>query len=102
MEKLSNYTILITTIFILIVIIIVASIIKINNNYDEKLLYAMKTKVEYYAERCYLEKNCSGEITLSTLYDRDYLEEIVNPVTKEIIDYNTVINYNNGVIIINW
>ena len=102
MGKISNFTIFSLTIISLVAIIIISSIIKINNIHDEKLIFAMKSKVEYFAERCYLENNCSGEITLNTLYERNYITEVVNPVTKEIIDSNTKINYANGNINIEW
>lgn len=102
MGKISNFTIFFVTLSILIVIIITSSTIAINNQHDEKLMYAMETKIEYYAKRCYLENNCKDVITLDDLYNKGYLEEIVNPVTKEVIDYKTTITYNEGKIKINW
>lgn len=100
--KISNFTIFFVTTCLLIIVIITATTISITDSHDERLMHAMESKVEYYAKRCYLENNCSGVIMLKDLYDKEYLSEIINPVTKEIIDYNTTIEYKNDIIIINW
>lgn len=102
MGKTSNFAIFTMTLCILTLIVIVSSSIKINDIHEEKLIYAMHSKVEYFAERCYLENKCTGDITLSTLYEREYLTEVVDPVTKEIINYDTKISYINGNITIDW
>lgn len=102
MAKISNFTLIFVTISILVVVVITTSTIRINREHEEKLMYAMESKVEYYARKCYLENNCRDTITLKTLYDLGYLKEVVNPVTKEVVDYNTTITYEKDVININW
>ena len=101
-KKINNLTIISITLIITFLIIMVASITKISDNHNEKLLYSMQSKVEYYAKRCYLENNCTDEITLSDLYEKNYLTEVVNPVTKEILDENIKINYIDDKVVINW
>lgn len=102
-SKITNFNIICASLLIMVLIIIVASIAKISDKHNEKLLYSMETKIEYYAKRCYLESNCVDEITLNDLYDKNYLTEVVvNPVTKEILDENIKINYIDNEIIINW
>ncbi len=101
-NKISSFSIVASSLVITISIISVASVLKINNKHNERLLYAMQSKVEYKAKRCYLENNCSGAITLNDLYARNYLTEVVNPVTKEIIDSSLAINYVDDKIVINW
>ena len=101
-KKIRNFTIISYTICSLVILVVIASIIKISDNHTEKLIYATHSKVEYYAKRCYLENKCEGEITLKHLYDLGYLDVVVHPKTKEIIDENTKINYNNGQIEVNW
>lgn len=102
MKKISNFNILFITICILTAIITATTTIRINEAHEEKLIYAMKSKVEYYAKRCYLENKCSSEITLSMLYEKGYLEEIYHPVTKEQIDPNTLIRYDGKKVTIDW
>lgn len=102
-KKISNFTILGLTIFGLGIVIIIASIVKISDNHNNLLMYSMQSQVEYYAQRCYVENNCTGEITLKDLYDRNYIkEEVVDPVSKEILDDNIKINYIDKKVIINW
>ena len=101
-SKINNFSIISVTSIIIFLIIIIASISKISDNHNEKLLYSMQTNVEYYAKRCYLENNCTGEITLKNLYEKEYLSEVVNPVTKEILDENIKINYIDNKIVIDW
>lgn len=102
-KKISNLTILGLTIFAMGIVIITASIVKINDNHSNLLMHSMQSQVEYYAKRCYVENKCSGEITLKDLYEREYIkEEVVDPVTKEILDENIKINYIDKKIVIDW
>lgn len=101
-KRISNFSLISIAIVASFFIIIITTITKIRDNQNDKLLYAMESKIKYYAKRCYLENNCDGEITLKELYNKKYLkEEIVNPVTKEILDGNIKINYFNNEVILN-
>lgn len=96
-KRISNFSLISIAIVASMLIIIIATLIKIRDNQNTKSIYAMESKIKYYAKRCYLENNCQGEITLKDLQDKGYLEsEIVNPVTKEILDENTKITYFNN------
>lgn len=102
-KKISNFTILALTILGLGIFVIIASIVKISDNHNHLLMYSMQSQVEYYAKRCYLENNCTGEVTLKDLYERNYIkEEVVDPVSKEILDENIKINYIENKIQIEW
>lgn len=102
-SKINNLTIISVTLLIIFGIVLIASIAKISDYHNEKLIYAMESKVEYAAKRCYLENNCSGEITLNNLYERKYLsEEVVNPITKEILNKDMKINFVNNKVVIDW
>ena len=84
------------TILGLLVVISLAATVKLNDKHEERLIYAVETKVEYLAKRCYLEGNCDGSITLETLYDLEYVDEVIHPITKEEIDSSKVITYVDG------
>ena len=101
-HKVSNFTILFIVLLIIITIVGIFTIIKIQKNHEEKLIYAMKSKVEYKAERCYLEGICKDTITLGILYENKYLTEVINPVTKEVIDPNLKLEYIDNKIKIDW
>ncbi len=75
---------------------------RITDEHERKLIYAMESKVEYYAKRCYLEGICKDEITLEVLYQNEYLDEVSHPVTKEIIDHNLKIKYIDDKVQIEW
>lgn len=102
MRKISNFTIFFITLCIIVGVIIFKTTIRINATHEEKLIYAMQSKVEYYAKRCYLENKCNNEITLDMLYDNNYLKEVYHPVTKELINPKTKIKYDGEKVIINW
>lgn len=100
--RISNFSIFFINVCLLIIIVITCTTIKINQEHEEKMLYAMKTKIEYNAKRCYLEDKCHDEVTLDDLYQLNYLSEVVNPVTKEILDKNIKINYIDNKIIVKY
>jgi len=102
MKRISNFTIFIVTIILLAVIVVTKTSFVLNEHHEEKALYAMHSKVEYYAKRCYLEGKCSGSITLQTLYDLGYLKEVINPINKEVINSNLVIDYIDDKVVIDW
>lgn len=103
MAKISNWTLILITFIILSIIIIVSTLTAYNKEREEKLIYAMESKVSYQANRCYLENNCKETMTIEELINKKYLtEQIVNPITKEIVDNSTIITIKEDNININW
>ena len=99
MEKKKNNIFLI--IFIIIIIILgVLILYKMNKIHEDKLYEVMYSKIEYNAKRCYLEKKCSEEFTLSDLYDNKYLDIMYDPISKEELNKNLKINIKDGKVII--
>ena len=101
-QRVSNFTIIFFVVLALIMVIGVFTVIKIQKNHEDKLIYAMESKVEYYAKKCYLDNVCKDTINLNILYENNYLTEIINPVTKEVIDSNLKIEYKDDKILIDW
>ena len=77
------------------VTILLISVYKAEKKHEEKLMLAINNKIKEAAKECYLKKECNKKITLQDLYNKKYLEEIINPVTKEIMDKNICIEYIN-------
>ena len=102
MGKISNVFILFGTICILAVIVITRTTMKITEHHEEKLIYATNTKIQVKAKRCYLENKWSGVVTLEHLYKNKYLDEIINPVTKEVVNKDSTVEFVDGKIIINY
>lgn len=102
MKRISNFSIIVMSLVISIVIVITSTTISLTKDRSDLLMYALNTKIEYAFKRCRLENRCSNDITLEMLYENGYLTELVNPITKEVIDKNTSINYINGETIIDY
>lgn len=57
---------------------------KVINKHNTKLLHVKSEYIIEQAKNCFNEKKCTGtKVTLKTLYELDYLDTQVNPVTKE-------------------
>ena len=76
-------------------IILAISAYKAEKNHEEKLYHALYSKIKENALECYLKQECLGKINLQYLYDLKYLNELVDPVTKEVLDNNLCLEYNN-------
>ena len=87
--------------FIIIIssIILIASIYKAEKNYEEKLIFSTNKKITEAAKECFIRKDCEGKITLQDLYNKEYLEEVINPVTKEVMDKNTCLEFKDEEVI---
>ena len=92
MKNMSKKYIIFTSIAILFLIIAFPTTYKIIKNYNNKSYIVVEKKIKEAAKKCYLEEKCTGdETTLKVLYENNYLDTIVNPVTKKIYDENLVI-----------
>lgn len=96
MEKLKSKNIIIITIIILGIGILAGTIYKVTKIHQNRLVNCMIDKVEINALKCYREDNCKETITLQELYDLKYIDEVVNPITKEIYPSNTTITIENN------
>lgn len=101
-KRISNLSIIFIVILALLAVIGVFTVIKIQKNHEDKLMYSMTSTVEYYAKQCYLDDICKDTITLSVLYENNYLTEVINPVTKEVISPDLKIEYKDGRIVVDW
>ena len=101
-KRISNLSIIFFVILALLAVIGVFTVIKIQKNHEDKLMYSMESTVEYYAKQCYLDDICKDTITLSVLYENNYLTEVINPVTKEVISPDLKIEYKDEKIVVDW
>lgn len=88
-----NKSTIIIIVSILLVFIIGAY--KVYEGHIDKLYLVVNNKIKESARKCYLENKCSEEITLKDLIDRDYIDVVIDPVSKEEIDQNLCIKYEN-------
>lgn len=77
------------------VIILGISAYKAEKNHEEKLYHVVYSKIKETALDCYLNGDCEGDITLNVLYQKEYLTPVYDPVTKEELDNEICITYND-------
>ena len=75
------------------ILLITVSAYKAEKNHEEKLYHVLNSKIKESALECYLKKECVDKITLEELYQKKYLKELFDPVTKEKLDNNMCIEY---------
>lgn len=85
---------------VFLIIIAIISIYKVTKNREEKLYNVLYSKIEYAANSCFLKQECVDSITLKELYEKNYLEEQYDPITKELLDSNLKIEYKDNKVII--
>ncbi len=75
------------------ILLLVISAYKVERYHEKKLYLVINNKIKEAAKECYLKSDCEGKVILKDLYKKKYLDEIVDPVTKEVMDENTCLNY---------
>jgi hypothetical protein len=89
----------IITIIILIVVLLYTGVIayKMVYKHNENLLIVTSKRIEEAAKKCVAESKCDkNNITLAILYEKGYLKEEYNPITKEIYSKNSKISFENN------
>ena len=96
MEKKSNYKLNIILIIIAI-LFIVPSVVFIINNHYHNLYLVIEKKVVEEANNCFNDGNCENNtITLNELIEKNYLDKIYDPKTKELINLDSYVNLETG------
>ena len=94
MEKAMNTSkiTVIGSIIVIILIISIPTIYKVVNMHQKNLYRVVEEKIIESAKKCYYENVCEGpNITLELLYEKNYLEEVSNPVTKEVYNKDSYV-----------
>lgn len=92
MEKIKLNHIIIFIIIVSVTLLLISAY-KAEKKHEEKLMLVINNKIKEAAKECYLKKECTEKITLQNLYDKKYLEELINPITKEVMDKDICIEY---------
>lgn len=80
MKKLS-----IVIIFIIILLIGGFTAYKVISMHNDNLILVTEKRIIEAAQRCWREDKCHNDVvTLKELYENNYLEQEINPLTKEI------------------
>lgn len=93
MEKNKNFI----AIIIIILTIAFATGLKVYNNHINNIYEVINKKICESASKCYLDNKCEGNsVKIRDLIDNNYLEKQIDPKTKEYINEDIIVNYNNG------
>lgn len=97
MVKLMNKWIISSTVIIVFGLIIGVTAFKVIKDHQEKLILVEEKYIIEKAKECLNEKKCTNEkVTLKELYEFDYLEKQVNPVTKAYYSTDAYVTYKNN------
>lgn len=95
----------ISFLLIIIAVLLITSFTayKVITRHNQNIMLVSEKRIVEAAKRCLNEDNCEGnKITLATLYTQKYLEQEINPLTKEIYNDNSyVLVDENKFIIVN-
>lgn len=94
MEK-KRINIIIYSLVGFVAVLLIISAYKNLNDHHEKEYLVVHNKIKEAAKNCYLDGKCKGKITLKDLYDKEYLEIQIDPVTKENMNEKICIEYTN-------
>lgn len=75
-------------IIITLLLIVIFTIYKLNKKHEEKLYDVLYSEIKYQANKCFLDKKCESTITLSELYEKEYLSTQYDPISKEELNSN--------------
>lgn len=95
MERSKNFIIVI--IIVIIIIIAASTGLKVYNTHIDNLYKAAEKKICEAVRMCYIDKNCEGNtVKIDELVSLKYLTKQVDPKTKEYINGDIVVYYQNG------
>lgn len=92
-----NKIIIYGTILIIILLISIPSTIKTVKKHNDRLESVVEKKIIETAQNCYYNDSCVNEtITLAELYEKMNLEEMTNPITKQIYNENSYVDVKDN------
>ena len=88
-------------IIIAILLLIVPSAIYIKKTHNYNLRLVVEKEVIEAANKCKNQDIClEDKVSLKFLIDNNYLEKVYDPITKEIISYESYVDFNNNKFVI--
>ena len=78
-------------------ILIIPSASYVMQEHNEKLTIAINKKIIEIAQKCKYEKKCqNNEVTLEELHNLGYIDKIYDPISKELINEKSYVNFDNN------
>lgn len=95
MEKKKNKWEIYFVVSFLIIIFLISAYKNLKNHHDKEYL-VIYSEIKEKAKDCFQKKECEGNITLKDLYDKEYLDALYDPISKEKLDDNMCIKFENN------
>ena len=96
-----NRIIMYVTTLLLILLISIPAVIKAINKHNDRLVAVAVGEIIVEAKNCYYNESCIGDtITLSELYEKTSLREVINPITKKFYNPDSYVDVKNNLIFI--
>ena len=84
---------------IILLVLIIPSSYAVYTTHNDRLYEVLDKKMIEQAKSCYNKKECITKIiTLQELYNKGYLEEQIDPLSKEILNPSTTIDIEKEVV----
>ena len=98
-----NRICIVGSIIIIAIMIAIPTYFNVKKNHEDKLVLVTRMEITSAAKKCFLDSICTGnETTLKYLYEKNYLKKQVDPKTKEYIDENNKILFQNKKVVVDF
>jgi len=91
-NKMINVYIIVLMFSVALIFIVIAAI-KVRGEHVDNLYLVVEKRIKEAAKDCFLNEDCEGQITLKDLYDKEYLDIQIDPVTKENMNEDLCLEY---------
>ena len=96
-----NKAVVIGTIIIIVLMIGIPTFLNVKNDHEEKLIKVTENRIFDAARKCYLEEKCiTNYVTLQDLYDNNYLDKQIDPITKKYYNPDSKIRFETNRIVL--
>lgn len=83
--------------FVIVILIVCGTIKKVYENHIDREYLVIEKEIKENAKKCFIEEICTNnETTIKFLISSGYITKQIDPVSKEYIDENTLIKYENN------
>jgi len=98
-----NRIVIFGSIIIIFLMIAIPTYSNVKKDHEEKVITATKMEIIKSTKQCFLDGVCKGNsTTLKELYDNKYLKRQVNPITKEYYADDSLIKYENKIVVLDF
>lgn len=92
-----NKNLIYLLIIIFLLLIIIPSYLYVKKTHYDNLWLVINKEVIEAANQCRIEEKCPDDtVTLEYLINNNYLDKIYDPITRELININSYVDFSNN------